>query len=383
MEIPLSELVVKRARHGSLKQEIFTGNFLQKIERREKAMTSISSLGSSENSASGAPARNVVALDPGTANLVCAWEAGGSVKVSRLRNVFLEIPNDVFSRKMLGTLKVPEFEIDGKLYLAGNEAFELAKTFKKDLRRPMRSGVISSSEADAIPMLTRMVERLLKESIAKPGYRCAYSMPADPVDQEFDATFHRSVVEGMLKKNKLEPIPVKEGHAVVLSELADSDYTGIGLSWGGGMVNACAAFRSIPVIAFSSARAGDWIDEKAAQVCGAVKPRMTSVKESDDFDLASGNPTKEQAALISYYEAAIQYTMENIHRRFVDGKDMPDFSNPIDIVCAGGTASPKGFVEAFQRVFDRMKFPIPVKGIRVAQKPLYAVIRGCLVFGSM
>ena len=77
----------------------------------------------------------VVALDPGTANLVCAWEdADGNVKVSRLRNVFFEVPNDGFSKKMLGTLKVPEFEVGGKLYLAGNEAFELAKTFGKELQ---------------------------------------------------------------------------------------------------------------------------------------------------------------------------------------------------------------------------------------------------------
>ena len=341
-------------------------------------MTTVSSLSSGENSGV-----NAVAFDPGTANLVCAWEKDGAVKVSRLRNVFFEVPNDTFSKNMLSTLKVPEFEVDGKLYLAGNEAFELAKTFKKELRRPMSSGVISSSESDAIPMMTRMVERLLKESGVVAGSKCAYSMPADPVDREFDATFHRSVVEGILRKSKLEPVPVKEGHAVVLSELADDEYTGIGLSWGGGMVNTCVAYRSIPVITFSSARAGDWIDEKASQACGAVKPRMTSVKEDDAFDLGSENPTKEQAALISYYEAAIQYTLENIHKRFVDGKDMPDFSKPIEIVCAGGTASPKGFSEAFQRVFGRMKFPIAVKGIRVAQKPLYAVIRGCLVFGSM
>lgn len=325
----------------------------------------------------------VIALDPGTANLVCAWEKEGTVKVSTLRNCFFEVPNDPFSSKMLEKLNAPEFEVDGKLYLAGNEAFDLAKTFKKELRRPMQSGVISSGEADAIPMLTKLIERLLKEAGAQPGDKVAYSLPADPVDQPFDGTFHKSVIEGVLRKNGLEALPVIEGHAVVLAELADDEFTGIGLSWGGGMVNACCAYKSVPVITFSSARAGDWIDEKAAQVSGAVKPRMTAVKEAPDFDLASTNPNREQAALISYYEAAIQYSMENINRRFEEGKDMPDFSDPVDIVCAGGTASPKGFAAAFKRVYDRMKFPIPVKSIRVADKPLFAVTRGALVFGSL
>jgi hypothetical protein len=338
---------------------------------------------SPEKPAEGKKMGKVIALDPGTANLVCAWEEGGGVKVSTIRNCFFEIPNDPFSRKMLDKMNAPEFQVEGKLYLAGNEAFELAKTFKKELRRPMQSGVISSGEADAIPMLTKLIERLLKEAGAQAGDKCAYSLPADPVDQTFDGTFHKSVIEGVLKKNGLEPSPVIEGHAVVLAELADDEFTGIGLSWGGGMVNACCAYKSVPVITFSSARAGDWIDEKAAQVSGAVKPRMTAVKEADDFDLAAKDPTREQAALISYYEAAIQYSMENINRRFETGKDMPDFSDPIDIVCAGGTSRPKGFVDAFKRVYERMDFPIPIKTIRVAEKPLFAVTRGALVFGSL
>ena len=326
---------------------------------------------------------SVVALDPGTANLVCAWEREGKVKVSRLRNVFFEVPNSDFSRKMLSTMRVPEFEIGGKLYLAGNEAFELAKTFGKELRRPMKSGVISPGETDAIPMMTKMVERLLSEANVAKGAKCAYSMPADPVDQDFDVTFHRSVVEGILRKNGLVPEAVTEAHAVVLAELSEDQYSGIGLSWGGGMVNACVAYRSIPVITFSSARAGDWIDEKSAQVCGIVPPRMTGIKEAPNFSLASETPTREQAALISYYEAVIQYALENIKRRFETGRDMPEFSEPIDIVNAGGTSSPNGFVEVFKRVYDRMDFPIPVKNIRVAEDPLYTVTRGCLVAGSL
>jgi len=325
----------------------------------------------------------VIALDPGTANLVCAWEREGSVKVSRLRNCFFEIPNDTFSKKLLGTMKVPEFEVEGKLYLAGNEAFDLAKTFGKELRRPMASGVIASGESVAIPMMSKMVERLFKEAKAQPGWRCAYCVPADPVDQTFDAVFHKSVIEGIIRRCELEPQVVLEGHAVVLAELSDQQFTGIGLSWGGGMVNVCVSYRSVPVISFSSARAGDWIDEKAAQVCGIPKPRMTAHKENPKFSLVGEALTKEEAALVSYYEAAIQYSLKNIKERFLSGHDLPDFSEPVEIVCAGGTASPKGFAEVFQRVYEQMDFPISVKKIRVANDPLFTIVRGCLVAGSL
>ena len=162
-----------------------------------------------------------IALDPGTANLVVAWKNdGGDVETARMRNVFMGVPKDEFSRKMLATMNVPEFELNGQLYLAGNDAFELAQTFGKELRRPMQSGVISPGESDAIPMISKMIERLVKESGATPGTLCTYSAPADPVDAQFDAGFHKSVIEGILKKIGLIPKKVTEAHAVILSELS-------------------------------------------------------------------------------------------------------------------------------------------------------------------
>lgn len=327
---------------------------------------------------------SVISLDPGTANLVVAFHGdNGNVKTVRMRNVFIEVPDNTFTRKMLEQLQAPYFEIDGKLYLAGNEAFELANTFGKELRRPMSSGVISSNESDAIPMITAMVERLLVEAGADKDTVCAYSCPADPVDSPIDCVFHQSIVEGILRKNEIQPQKVTEGHAVVLSELGHDQFTGVGISWGGGMVNICVSYRSIPVVSFSSARAGDWIDEKAAQACGIVKPRMTSAKESADFSLVGTPKNRQEAALVSYYEAAIQYTLENITKRLRDGNDMPNFSEPVEIVCAGGTASPKGFAEMFNNVLKRSGFDIPVKRVRVASEPLFTVVRGALIAASL
>lgn len=326
----------------------------------------------------------VIALDPGTANLVVASkDKEGKTKTTRMRNAFLQIQNDKFIQKMLDQNKIPKFVLENKTYIAGNHAYELAQTFGLEVRRPMSSGVISHSEADAIPMMTLMVERLIKDHGIEEGSTCAYSCPADPVDVEFDAVFHKSVVEGIIRKLGLQATAVTEGHAIVLSELGEEDFTGIGISWGGGMANTCVSYRSIPVIAFSSARAGDWIDQKAAQVCGEVATRMSALKEREDFSLVEETTDRKGAAIQSYYEAVISYTLDNIKNRFETGRDMPEFKEPVSIVCGGGTAMVPGFVDTFKRVYDQKEFPIPVKNIRVAPEPLFSVVRGCLVYGSM
>jgi hypothetical protein len=327
-------------------------------------------------------------LDPGTGNLKMAWfdADGATVKTAKLRNVFFEVPNDDFSRKMLSNLHVAEFEVSGKLYVAGDEAYELAKTFGKPLRRPMKQGVISPGESDAIPMIGKMIERLMKTPGAHPGDQSPviYSCPADPIDMTFDAVFHRSVVEGILIRLGYWPKMILEGHAVVLAELAADDFTGIGISCGGGMFNICVAYKSVPVITFATSRSGDYIDEKASTVCADVAPRLTAAKENPEFNLADPNLTsREELALETYYRDVIRYTLENIKRRFESGRDMPKFSSPVSIVCGGGTASIKGFAEVFKRVFESLKFPIPVKEIRVAPDPLFCVSRGCLIASSL
>lgn len=329
--------------------------------------------------------KSVRALDPGTGSLKTAWLTGdgASVQTAKIRNVFFEVPNDEYSRRMMANLKVAEFEIDGKLYVAGEDAYGLAKTFGKELRRPMSRGVISPGESDAIPMIGKMIDRLLRTAGEHPGDQTpvVYSCPADPVDVEFDAVFHRSVIEGVLAGLGYSAKPIIEGHAVVLAELAADDFTGIGISCGGGMFNICAAYKSVPVVLFSTTRAGDYVDSKAATVCGDVRPRMTAVKESG-MDLAQ--PTrKEEFAIEAYYRDVIRYTLETVRRRFETGKDMPRFDKPITTVLAGGTSMIKGFGDLFKSELARVKMPFSMGDVRVAPDPQFAVSRGCLVAASL
>ena len=54
-----------------------------------------------------------------------------------------------------------------------------------------------------------------------------------------------------------------EGLAVVFAELEKENFSGIGVSCGGGMCNIALAFMSIPVMTFSVNKAGDYIDLRA------------------------------------------------------------------------------------------------------------------------
>jgi len=143
------------------------------------------------------------------------------------------------------------------------------------------------------------------------------------------------------------------------------------------MFNICVSYRGIAALAFSTSRAGDWIDRNVATVLGIKASRATAIKERGVNILCPKN--REEEAVEIYYRNLISYTLENIKNRFESSEGMPSFPDPVDIVCSGGTSCIDGFIEVFQQEYEAIKFPIEVKNIRRAEDPLFSVARGSLV----
>ena len=206
-------------------------------------------------------------------------------------------------------------------------------------------------------------------------------MPAESLDVDNNVVYHEGLFSGLLNKLGYTARSINEAHAVIFAELADSDFTGIGLSFGGGMANACVAYKSIPCLSFSVARGGDWIDRNVAQVLGVKRSKATYIKERG-VDIRDPKNREEEAVAI-YYRTLISYVLENIKRRFEHGQNMPTFNEPIDIACAGGTSLVGGFIEVFRDEFAKTDFPIPVGRIFRAEDALTAVAKGCLVAAAI
>ena len=326
---------------------------------------------------SGAPLGR--GLDVGTANLVAArMDAEGGIEFFPARNAFLDVPEDPYTLKMLKSQGVPYIKRENKLYVIGQDAFELANIFNREMRRPMKNGLISPTDADAMPMEVELFKKILGPPRVD-GEACYYSIPADPVDSTMNIVYHTNIANGLLQRLGYKGTPFNEGLAIVFSELGDDEFTGIGISCGGGMVNVCVAFRSMNVISFSSAKGGDWIDQQAAQVMGCAASRITHIKESGVDINAPKSP--EEEAIVIYYRHLIKYSLDNIVKKFSITKDIPNFPKPVPIAVSGGTSMVGGFIEVFKDEFSKMskQFPIKVSDIRRAEDQFNATAKGCLL----
>src|SRR5258706_5618948 len=320
-------------------------------------------------------------LDVGTVNLVAAENNEKGEVVLRLkRNAFIDVPIDAYTKNMLTRLNVPYVVQGKKMYVLGDHAFELANVLNKNTRRPMADGLISPKEQDALPVMKLLIGSILGQPRI-PNEVCFYSVPGEPVDSDLSVAYHRDLFDAVLKSLGYKPSHILEGHAVTFAELAEEDFTGIGVSCGGGMFNVCVAYKSMPALSFSTARSGDWVDRNVAMALG-LKPEKAAMLKEKGVDLMAPK-NREEDAIAIYYRNLVQYNISNIAERFRSAENMPTFNEPISIVFSGGTSMAGNFIELVKDVFKKIDFPIPVKEVRLAKDPLNATAKGSLVAAQL
>ncbi|MFC4245703.1 hypothetical protein ACFOZ7_01580 [Natribaculum luteum] len=315
-------------------------------------------------------------LDVGTMNILSAQQDGNDTVFVQQRNSFVEIEYSDMAEQMLSRSEVLHIRKDDKVYVVGDDALNFANIFNKETRRPMSQGILSSDEKSAIPMMKLIIEQVVGEP-AYPDEKLYFSTPADPIDSDLSTLYHQKTIESFLNDMGYDAEPINEGMAVIYSELADNNFTGLGISFGAGMTNVCLSYYAVPVMKFSVARGGDWIDEQAARATGTPVDKVTSIKE-DDFELDfTTDVGGVEGALSIYYENLLDYVIENIVTE-VDDEDVEEGLD-VPVVVTGGTSSPSGFEALFRDHLEDANIPFSISGVSHADEPLYSVARGGLV----
>jgi actin-like ATPase involved in cell morphogenesis len=315
-------------------------------------------------------------LDVGTMNIISAKQEGNETVFVQQRNSFVEIEYSDMAEQMLSRSEVLHIRKDDEVYVLGDDALNFANIFNQETRRPMSQGILSSDEQSAIPMMKLIIEQVVG-SPDRPNEKIFFSSPADPIDSDLSTLYHQKTIQSFLEDMGYDADPINEGMGVIYSDLADNDFSGLGISFGAGMTNVCLAYYAVPVMKFSVARGGDWIDEQAAQATGTQVDKMTSIKEDDfelDFQTDVGG---EEGALSIYYENLLDYVIDKIEDE-IDEEDVEEGLD-VPVVVTGGTSMPEGFKKLFESHFQDADIPFSISGVRHAEEPMYSVARGGLV----
>jgi actin-related protein len=320
-----------------------------------------------------------VGLDIGTMNIVSSRQVGEKIETKRIRDAFIDLEPD--AKKTLRLSKVDYVEQNGNLIVIGDSALNMANLFKRDLRRPLSRGVISAGELDAQQILSLLVQHVLEKPVLTKEH-CFYSVPAVPIDDEGqDIIYHTEVFRKILTEHGYTAHPMNEAMAIIYSQCAKENFSGLAVSFGSGMCNIALAYQTVKGMDFSVARGGDWIDSHAAKATGSTAARACTVKEKG-VNLLNPGRSREEEAIALYIRSLIKYCLENIAIQFRKVQSTINLPDPIPFVISGGTSKAEGFLEVFQEEFEAVSkkgFPIQISGIRSAKDPMTAVSEGLLV----
>ena len=320
--------------------------------------------------------QSAMGLDVGTSRVCLAQQTGEAYDFKTQLNAFVTIPFSKITQNVLTKESIPHSIQGAEIVVHGNEADRLADLLSIETRRTMTRGVLNPVEPESLSMMRKIIGSLVEP--ARGDQKICFTVPAAPLGSEDNLTYHEATLRQILEELGYTVKSINEGLAVIYSELESSNFTGIGISCGGGLCNVCLAYLSVPVVSFSIPKAGDYIDNSAASVTGERSNRIRIAKE-DSFHFNGFFGDKLHQVLGVYYDEMIQALVQGLKESLAGARNIPKGGRPIPLVLSGGTALPQGFRDRFEKVVREQDLPIAFSEIRMASDPLHTAAHGALV----
>jgi hypothetical protein len=317
-----------------------------------------------------------IGLDVGTSRIVTARQTNNEIAYATQLNAFVSIPYSKMTESALQKDGVSHSVDGAEILVHGNESERFADLLNKDIRRTMTHGVLNPDEPDSVKFI-RAITTSLTGKVEK-GQKLCFTVPAAPLGAEVNLTYHEATLRQLLSGLGFDATSINEGLAVVYGEMESTNYTGIGISCGGGLCNVCFSYLTVPILSFSIPKAGDFIDSSAASVTGE-RPNHIRILKEQSFYINGHFESKLQQVLSVYYDDMIQALVGGLRKAFQGARNLPKLTRPIPLVLSGGTAIPKGFRERFEATLRASDFPVELSEIRMAADPLTTTAKGALV----
>jgi len=322
-------------------------------------------------------AASYIGLDVGTSRIVMARQTGNDFEYESQLNAFVTVPFSKMTENALRREGIHFAPQGSEILVHGNDAPRFADLLRVETRRPMVQGVLNPSESESVPVVKKIVQSMTSH-LREGRPKVYFSVPAAPLSGDEGLTYHEATLRQVFTELEYDVRSINEGLAVVYSELEDTNYTGIGVSCGGGLCNVSLAYLSMPALSFSIPKAGDFIDSSTASVTGDLANRIRLIKE-DTFHFNGHFTDKLHQVLTVYYEDVIHAVINGMKEAFADTRRIPKLAKPIPMVLSGGTASPRGFRDRFEKLLRESDFPIAISEVRLAKDPMTATARGAAV----
>ncbi len=337
---------------------------------------------------------NVFGFDIGTMNLVSAKQVDNQIKLSSIRNNYILVDKNHLAMNEIektGWSCIHLLDDNGnidKIAVIGEDAFRMANIMGATPLRCMKNGTISNDEIDSADVIAGMCNQLIGDDNVSDRDLSVFSIPAAPVDgNSNNVLYHEKVFKKIFKSLGFRRVEsINESLAIIFNECSNDGFSGIGCSFGGGMVNVATVYKGVIIFSFSVAQSGDWIDQQTAKSLGLLPNVVCHFKEKgvDLLNVNSGTQQEKKVkqSLVFHYELMIENFLEYFVKEFNKNTQGLYIGEEIPLIISGGTSKAIGFLDIFkEKLAEYKEFPYKISQIKKASNELDCVAKGALVYG--
>lgn len=329
-----------------------------------------------------------IALDIGASRFRSLRTENDRAVARSSRALHAIIPDSVARRSILDRLSIPFSICDGWLLLTGDAACDYAALFQAAATPLLPEGLLPASNPPARQIIASLIERLLPNA-KRPDEVCCLTIPGRGVDRPRGVDEEHEFFTRMVRLRGYRPIVMSAGLAVILAELVQESFTGIGISLGAATSEFCLALNGIEVATARIPFGGSWIDMRIAEdneqyawdLLGNRYVYIDDVsrwKESLSGSIAQPQDDREYR-LTELYRHVIGMLLQEAAIAIRESPRARTMSSPLTIVCTGGMVRVPGFGTLMQQMLPVASFPLKTQKIRVVADSEYTVARGALI----
>ena len=338
-----------------------------------------------------------VALDLGVHEFRTLRRDHRRLAAHRFRPVYIVIADTPQNQQTLEQLNTSSVRCDDGLVILGEPAVRVSQLFRQPYHEMLPEGRIDRHDPLSRQMLSTLIDSMLPVPESADDI-CTLHLPLCDMEPTRDQPSpcmpdaDQRLLKHLIKLRGYTPSILSAGMAVVLAEMVEDSFTGLGLDIGATSSHAVLAFQGRELAASSTPMGGQWIDERLARACQefawdpAGQQRLNvhaieSWKHEFSGDLTCPHSTREHV-LADLYEELLETLICTMARDLAIHPATEIISQPVTMVYTGGPTRVNGFDDLLRDRLSRTAFPLQIEAIHSANSP-YTVARGCLIHAEL
>ncbi|NOX55387.1 MAG: hypothetical protein GXP27_13305, partial [Planctomycetes bacterium] len=263
-----------------------------------------------------------------------------TLRARKCRASYAVLPDSPAHQRLLEQAGVSYAVCDGSLLLLGDAALEYANLFQVRPAALLPAGHVPKADPLARQILAALTDSLLPEPDRREDVCCftsSFAKNGEWADREDEEFFAR-----LIRLKGYAPVAISQSLALVLAELADEAFSGIGAVFGASCSQAVLAHRAVEVARFTLPRGGRWVaDELVRRGLARTGPGETPPTKDEDWLLSFegflGDPRSAREAAVTELITELMHQLllglaGQLQRMAAD----PYLARPIPLVYAGG-----------------------------------------------